>query len=55
MCSPWMCGYLLPIKKVGRAKSLRFYPDIDSRRPKWEEHREAWGVLGYRAGGGGSS
>lgn len=43
--------YLLPIKKVGRAKSLRFYPDIKSRRPMWEEYREAWEVLGYEAGG----
>jgi hypothetical protein len=42
--------YLLPIKKVGRAKSLRFYPDIESRGPMWEEYREAWEVLGYRAG-----
>ena len=41
--------YLLPIQKVGRAKSLRFYPDIESRRPMWEEYREAWEVLGYEA------
>jgi len=38
--------YLLPIAAVGRAKSLRFYPDIKSRRPMWEEYREAWDVLG---------
>jgi len=37
--------YLLPIAAVGRAKSLRFYPDIKSRRPMWEEYREAWEVL----------
>ncbi len=41
--------YLLPIGAVGRAKSLRFYPDIESRRPMWEEYREAWEVLGYGA------
>ena len=41
--------YLLPIRAVGRAKSLRFYPDIASRRPMWEEYREAWEVLGFRA------
>jgi hypothetical protein len=41
--------YLLPIGKVGWAKSLRFYPDIESRRPMWEEYREAWEVLGYGA------
>ena len=40
--------YLLPIAAVGRAKSLRFYPDIKSRRPMWEEYREAWEVLGRR-------
>jgi hypothetical protein len=40
--------YLLPIAAVGRAKSLRFYPDIKSRRPMWEEYREAWKVLGER-------
>jgi hypothetical protein len=42
--------YLLPIRKVGRAKSLRFYPDVESRRPMSEEYREAWEVLGYGAG-----
>ncbi len=40
--------YLLPIAAVGRAKSLRFYPDIKSRWPMWEEYREAWEVLGKR-------
>jgi hypothetical protein len=40
--------YLLPIAAVRRAKSLRFYPDIRSRRPMWEEYREAWEVLGRR-------
>ena len=40
--------YLLPIGAVGRAKSLRFYPDIKSRQPMWEEYREAWEVLGVR-------
>lgn len=40
--------YLIPIETVGRAKSLRFYPDIKSRRPKWEQWREKWEVLGER-------
>ncbi len=40
--------YLLPIAAVGRAKSLRFYPDIKSRRPMWEDYREAWDVLGRK-------
>jgi hypothetical protein len=43
--------YLIPIAAVGRAKSLRFYPDIKSRRPMWEEYREASEVLGERAVG----
>ena len=38
--------YVIPIEAVGRAKSLRFYPDIASRRPMWEKWREAWEVLG---------
>ena len=37
--------YLLPIEAIGRTKSLRFYPDIESRRPRWEKYREAWEVL----------
>lgn len=37
--------YLLPMCAVGRAKSLRFYPDIRSRKPQWEQYREAWEVL----------
>ena len=40
--------YLLPIGAVGRAKSLRFYPDIRSRAPRWEEYREAWEWLGIK-------
>jgi len=39
--------YLLPVGVLGRVKSLRFYPDIKSRRPMWEKYREAWEVLGY--------
>lgn len=34
--------YLLPIRTVGRARSLRFYPDIQSRSPRWEQYREKW-------------
>jgi hypothetical protein len=37
--------YLLPIRTLGRAKSLRFYPDIESRGPRWEKWRDAWEVL----------
>jgi hypothetical protein len=42
--------YLLPIAAVAQAKSLRFYPDIRSRRPMWEQYREAWEWLGVRGG-----
>ena len=37
--------YLLPIGELGRAKSLRFYPELVGRRPRWERWREAWDVL----------
>ncbi|MGH9495206.1 MAG: group I intron-associated PD-(D/E)XK endonuclease, partial [Candidatus Sulfotelmatobacter sp.] len=40
--------YLIPMEEVGRARSLRFYPDIESREPLWEKWREAWEVLGCR-------
>lgn len=52
--------YLIPIEKVGRAKSLRLYPDIEKRTEalrrsrgrreprEWEEWRDAWEVLGER-------
>ena len=53
--------YLIPIERVGRAKSLRFYPGIErkslpSRRGKrarrkpreWEQWRNAWEVLEAR-------
>jgi hypothetical protein len=42
---PLNVWYLLPIAVVGRAKSLRFYPGIPSRSPRWEEYREKWDVL----------
>ena len=45
--------YVIPIEKVGRAKSLRFYPDIESRRPGWEEYREKWEELGWQVQGAG--
>jgi hypothetical protein len=49
--------YLIPIEKIGRAKSLRLYPDIESRARgtskrrgrrvrRWEQWRDAWAVLG---------
>jgi PD-(D/E)XK endonuclease len=38
--------YLLPVGAFGGVKSLRFYPDLKSRRPRWERYREAWEWLG---------
>ena len=38
--------YVIPIEAVGRAKSLRLYPDIASRKPRWEHWRDRWDVLG---------
>ena len=50
--------YLIPIEKVGRAKSLRLYPGIErakswtrkarGRRKErcWEQWRDAWALLG---------
>ena len=43
---PLDAWYLIPIEKVGRAKSLRFRPGMKSGRRKWEKWREAWSVLG---------
>ncbi len=34
--------YLLPIATFAGVKSLRFYPDLESRRARWEGYREAW-------------
>jgi len=34
--------YLLPVRAFAGVKSLRFYPDLKSRRPRWERYREAW-------------
>jgi len=38
--------YVIPIEKVGRAKSLRLYPGIKSRNPRWEKWRDRWDLLG---------
>jgi hypothetical protein len=37
---------LLPVGAIVGVKSLRFYPDMKSRRPRWEGYREAWEWLG---------
>jgi PD-(D/E)XK nuclease superfamily protein len=37
--------YLLPIAAFEGVKSLRFYPGLKSRNPRWEGYRERWAVL----------
>lgn len=34
--------YLLPVRTIVRAKSLRFFPGVKGRNPRWEGYREAW-------------
>jgi hypothetical protein len=34
--------YLLPVRAIAGVKSLRLFPDLKSRRPRWERYREAW-------------
>ena len=38
--------YLLPVAAFVGVKSLRFFPDLKSRNPRWEGYREAWEWLG---------
>jgi hypothetical protein len=45
--------YLLPVRAFAGVKSLRFFPDLKSRNPRWEQYREAWDWLGVPAEGGG--
>jgi hypothetical protein len=34
--------YLLPVEAFAGVKSLRFYPELKGRNPRWERYREAW-------------
>jgi PD-(D/E)XK endonuclease len=34
--------YLLPVRRIVRVKSLRFFPGVKGRNPRWEGYREAW-------------
>jgi hypothetical protein len=34
--------YLLPVRTIVRVKSLRFFPGVKGRNPRWEGYREAW-------------
>lgn len=41
-CDAW---YVIPVADFVGSKCLRFYPDIESKAPRWEEYREAWHLL----------
>jgi hypothetical protein len=34
--------YLLPVAAIALVKSLRFFPGLKGRDPRWEGYREAW-------------
>ncbi len=37
--------YLLPVGAIAGVKSLRFFPGLNGKNPRWEGYREAWGWL----------
>ncbi len=44
--------YLLPVAAFAGVKSLRLFPDLKSRNPRWEGYRGSWEWLGPGEGGG---
>ena len=42
--------YLLPVGAFAGVKSLRLFPDLKSRNPRWEGYRESWEWLGMSRG-----
>jgi hypothetical protein len=42
---PKAIWYVIPIAALEGAKTLRFYPDIPCRNPRWEKYREAWHLM----------
>jgi PD-(D/E)XK endonuclease len=40
--------YLLPVRAFAGVKSLRLFPDLKSRNPRWEGYREKWRWLGMK-------
>ena len=42
---PLNIWYILPIEAFTPSKSLRLYPDIVTKNPRWEKYREAWHLL----------
>ncbi len=45
--------YLLPVRVIAGVKSLRFFPGLKSRNPRWEGYRERWEWLRVAADGEG--
>jgi len=44
---PLDAWYVIPVEAFTPKKSLRLYPDIPSKRPRWEQYREAWHLLSH--------
>lgn len=42
---PKKTWYVIPIEDFAPSRSLRFYPDIECKRARWENYREAWNLL----------
>jgi PD-(D/E)XK endonuclease len=40
--------YLLPVEMVAGVKSLRLFPGLKGKNPRWEGYREAWEWLGWK-------
>jgi hypothetical protein len=42
---PKKAWYVIPVEDFAPCRSLRFYPDIECKRARWEKYREAWDLL----------
>jgi len=42
---PLKVWYILPVEVFTPNKSLRFYPNAECKRARWEKYREAWHLL----------
>jgi len=40
--------YIMPLKALGKSRSVVFYPDGDGTKGKYEQYREAWHLLTER-------
>ena len=41
-CNVW---YVFPVAVFASHKTLRFFPDAQSKSARWESYREAWHLL----------